>query len=203
MRARQLTGAAAVRGRQVLVYPSPLPAWIMKPSKAPKELRQSFDVTPCAIGCNNVLIDAGHFRDGLRFDQRFCGMTGEDTELMTRIAKRRGRLVATDLAVISEEVVAERCTFRRQIARQFSYGLGNTMIDRDYGRHALVALGALWRFLQAGWAATLAVALGGSPDAELRRTCSALVRKPDTRRAKSFRSLAGAMNLIASSTVAE
>ncbi len=73
---------------------------------------------------------------GLRFDLRFNFCPGEDTQLFTTIERAGGGLlVASDLPIVHEEVVAARLTFRRQVARKYSCGQGNTHIDR---KHAIV-----------------------------------------------------------------
>ena len=159
---QRLTGAAAIRGRQVLIYPEPMPEWVFKRPRKTSEGRNPWPVRPRAIGCNNVLIDADYFLfGGLRFDPRFRFTTGEDTALMTAIEDQGGKLFATSSAIVFEAVMPERTTFRRHLARQYAYAAGNTLIERDHGRYASVLFEAAWAAIQAVGALASAIIIGG------------------------------------------
>jgi succinoglycan biosynthesis protein ExoM len=150
---QKLTGATAVRGLRVMVYPDPLPAWILKRRSKGMGRRAVVPINEGGAGCNNLLIDASVFRKGLRFDPRYRFSTGEDTMLAAKIVEQGGTLIATDFAVIHEEVVAERCTLQAQVMQQYAFGIGNIRILKDRGKYAL----SLWAALVSGFQALLAL----------------------------------------------
>jgi hypothetical protein len=71
---------------------------------------------------------------GLRFDPRFNLTSGEDTDFFIRAWERGASIIASDRPVVFEEVVAERCSYWRQVRRQYQYATGNTIIGLDRKR---------------------------------------------------------------------
>jgi succinoglycan biosynthesis protein ExoM len=118
---------------------------------------------PLHVGCNNVLFSARLVREeglGLRFDPRFNFTGGEDTDFFTRAWEQGASIVASDRPVVFEEMPAERCTYWRQVRRQYQYATGNTIIDLDRRRHVAVALGAIGRILNGMFSFIAAIVLG-------------------------------------------
>jgi succinoglycan biosynthesis protein ExoM len=115
------------------------------------------------VGANNVLFSAHLVRKdgfGLRFDPRFNQIGGEDTDFFTRAWERGACIVASELPVVFEEMPAERCTYWRQIRRQYQYAIGNTTIDLDRNRPLSALLEAIGRLLSGLWWMGVALVLG-------------------------------------------
>ena len=157
---QRLTGAAVVRGRQVPVYPDPLPTWVLKRQKKGRG-RGVHEIAPRGAACNNILYSSSIFRKGLRFDARYRFMTGEDSDLAHRIAEAGGLIVGTEFSIVHEEVAPARCTFARQVARQYAYAQGNTLVEKDRGRHSVAALEGALAALHAIESLALAIIAGG------------------------------------------
>jgi succinoglycan biosynthesis protein ExoM len=158
--------ADVVRGRTVYTYPDPLPRWILKPNRLKRRaVEEPWPAKPVHVGANNVLFSAHLVRKdglGLRFDPRFNAIGGEDTDFFTRAWERGAYIVASDLPVVFEEMPAERCTFWRQVRRQYQYATGNTIIDLDRQRYVTVALGTIRRMLSGIISLIAAIVLGAS-----------------------------------------
>jgi succinoglycan biosynthesis protein ExoM len=97
---------------------------------------------------------------GLRFDPRFNFTGGEDTDFFVRAWEKGAFIVVSDAPLIFEEVPAERCSYWRQVRRQYQYATGNTITDLDRRRYAAVALGAIGQCLNGIFSLTAAIALG-------------------------------------------
>jgi hypothetical protein len=163
--AQQKTGADAVRGRTVYVYPDPLPEWILKPNRI--KIRRTDEnakpAHPLHVGANNVLFSAHLVRKegfGLRFDPRFNQTGGEDTDFFTRAWERGASIAASELPVVFEEVQAERCTYWRQVRRQYQYATGNTILDLDRNKLLSAFLEAIGRLLSGLWWMNVALVVG-------------------------------------------
>ncbi len=146
---QRATQAEVVRGRKYLVYPDPIPFWVTARKKDPFGPKTRVrPVNERYVSAGDVLISAKIVRDlGLRFDHRFALSSGEDTEFFTRAARKGAALVASDLPLMFEEVVPERCTYWRQVRRQYQYATGNTMVDMDEGKFLSVVAEAFGRFM--------------------------------------------------------
>jgi succinoglycan biosynthesis protein ExoM len=154
------TGADIVRGRTTLVYPDPLPYWIIPKKKrtGSRESGDAFPVNPRFIAAGNVLISSKLVRDwGLRFDHRFALCSGEDTEFFTRATRRGASCIASNLPVMYEEVISERCTYWRQIRRQYQFATGNTIVDIDEGKILTILSGIAGNATRGLWLAVLAM----------------------------------------------
>jgi succinoglycan biosynthesis protein ExoM len=162
--AQRTSNADVVRGRTVYTYPEPLPRWILKPNRVKRRVTDAVKpAKPLHVGANNVLFAAHLIREdglGLRFDPRFNLTGGEDTDFFTRAWERGAFIVASDLPVIFEEVPAERCTYWRQVRRQYQFATGNTIIDLDRNRYLRAAVGAAGRISSGAGSMLAALVLG-------------------------------------------
>src|SRR5262249_22669820 len=98
---------------------------------------------------------------GLGFDERFNLSGGEDTDFFVRAWERGARVVATEAGVIFEDVPPERCTYWRQVGRQYQFATGNTIRDIDRNKLFSVAREALGR-LFSGLGSLIAAAVIGA-----------------------------------------
>ena len=162
--AQRKCSADVVRGKTVFNYPDPLPKWIIKPTR----VRNTGPVfarpeNPLYISTNNVLFSARLVREigfNLRFDARFNATGGEDTDFFTRAFERGARIVASDAPIVFEEMLPDRCTFWRQVRRQYQYATGNTITDLDRRRYLGVVTSGIGRFAKGlFWASAAAIAM--------------------------------------------
>jgi glycosyltransferase involved in cell wall biosynthesis len=164
--------ADVVRGSVIYRYPEPLPQWIVKQPKVKAAARDVLAERPLHVGTNNVLFSGRLIREdglGLRFDPRFNLIGGEDTDFFVRAFEQGAVTVHSDLPVIFEDVPAERCSFWRQVRRQFQYGGSDTIIDLDRKRYVPVALSVLGRLLNGIFSLTAAIALGAMSGRRFRK----------------------------------
>lgn len=123
------TGAAAVAGRVVPVYPESVAPWIVDGGFFVRRTLPTgtrVDAAPTS----NILIDIDYIdRRGLRFDERLGLGGGEDTMLTRQIVRGGGEIVWCDESIVEDYVPAERTTRRWVLQRAWSHG--NTSVNVD------------------------------------------------------------------------
>jgi succinoglycan biosynthesis protein ExoM len=142
-------------------YPEPLPRWIL-PKKKSQPFAKARPGKPPQVGTNNVLFSSQLVREdglGLRFNPRLNLTGGEDTDFFIKAWERGAHIVDSEAAVF-EEVPPERCTYWRQVRRQYQYAVGDTIPALDRGRPLSVALQALGRLFSATGSLIAAIVLG-------------------------------------------
>jgi glycosyltransferase involved in cell wall biosynthesis len=158
-------GADVVAGPVVSEFDAPPPA-----SLVPAFQRARF-ATGAAIewpGTGNVLIRRAALEDPpLRFRDAYGLSGGSDSMLFLELARRGGRMVWCDEAVVHETVPASRTTLRWVLRRSFRLGNTHTRFDRDlHGTRRVMALrfvkGVAWIATGVGVAGAGAVRLDGS-----------------------------------------
>lgn len=134
--AAQRYQADVIQGRVIRRLPEPLPFWAIDEEK-PR--REGMAMKTCTT--NNVIFDARLVRPqprglGLRFDEtmRFTG--GTDTDFFQAVTEAGARIVWSNEPVVTEEVPANRLTFRWQIMR--GYRVGANKVMRDVKRHGVM-----------------------------------------------------------------
>jgi succinoglycan biosynthesis protein ExoM len=123
------TGAAAVAGRVVPVYPELVSPWIVDGGFFVRRTLPTgtrVDAAPTS----NILLDLAYLaRNGLRFDERLGLGGGEDTMLTRGIVRTGGEIVWCDESVVEDHVPADRVTPRWVLQRAWSHG--NTSVNVD------------------------------------------------------------------------
>jgi succinoglycan biosynthesis protein ExoM len=123
------TGAAAVAGRVVPVYPQPVSAWIVDGGFFVRRTLPTGTRVEAAP-TSNILLDVAYLaRNGLRFDERLGLGGGEDTTLTREIVRRGGEIVWCDESVVEDHVPEDRVTRRWVLQRAWSHG--NTSVNVD------------------------------------------------------------------------
>lgn len=131
VRTKLNTGADAVAGRVVSVYPEETDPWIVAGGFLSRDHRRGL-VTGAPVtnaATNNLLLDMGVVRGmGLRFDSAF-GLTGGSDTLFTRtFVDSGGRIVWCDEAVVTDEIRLDRLNRRWMLLRALSYGSTDTRV---------------------------------------------------------------------------
>lgn len=116
------------------VFPSPMPFWA-DPSFHAETLDDGQSMQRCGTGgvlCSSWLFEGEGL--GLRFDDRYGLMGGEDSKLFYQASSRGARIVASARAIVREDIGAERSTFGWQFKRHFINTVANACIARDLGQ---------------------------------------------------------------------
>lgn len=125
----RVTAAAAVMGRVVSVFASPLDPWVA----AGEFFRRRRMPTGTAISvgaAGNLLLDLATVRRlGVRFDERLALGAGEDSLFTTRLTRAGGRMVWCDESVATDHVPAERMTRSWVLERARSHGNTEAVVD--------------------------------------------------------------------------
>jgi len=165
-----LTRAAAVMGRVVSVFASPLDPWIAAGEFFRR--RRMPTGTEIAVGAaGNLLLDLAQVRRlGVRFDERLALGAGEDSLFTSQLVRAGGRMVWCDESVATDQVPAERMTRQWVLQRARSHGSTQTVVAvllarsplRERAIRAQATVGGTVRVL-AGGARFMAGRLVGSP----------------------------------------
>lgn len=135
----QKTGADAVGGSVLPVYPASTPAWIINGRFFERKARP--DQQPCRmLATNNCLIDAVKWRQVPFWFNTKLQYTGSSDTLFFLTARKVGwRFVWSTKAFVSEHIPPQRLTVSWIIKRQYRIGNGLAMCDRlAYGNlHAI------------------------------------------------------------------
>ena len=135
--ALEQTGAEAATGPCFAIYGGNTPEWIRAGrffasprAKAPRNHEQiDFGVM------GNILLRAPFLRDtGLRFDERFGLIGGEDRKFFTDMFDAGGTFVWASNAVVDHHVAANRLRFSYIIRREFSVGFAAAILKRSKPR---------------------------------------------------------------------
>jgi succinoglycan biosynthesis protein ExoM len=138
------TGAEAATGPCFAIYGGNTPEWIRAGgifasprAKAPRNHEQiDFGVM------GNILLRAPFLRDnGLRFDERFGLIGGEDRKFFTDMFDVGGTFVWAGNAVVDHHVAPNRLRFGYIIRREFGVGFAAAILKRSNPRDGGRALG--------------------------------------------------------------
>jgi succinoglycan biosynthesis protein ExoM len=143
------TGAAAVMGRVVSVFGSPLDPWV----SAGEFFRRRSMPTGSRItvgAAGNLLLDLATVRRlGIRFDRRLALGAGEDSLFTQQLARSGAAVVWCEESVVTDHVPPQRTTRRWVLQRARSHGNTETVVAlllaRSPGRRAAVRLAAAMR----------------------------------------------------------
>ena len=168
------TGAAAVFGPVVSVYPENAPDWMK--AWAPHATRMKADGMRSKPGAtNNCLIDMKAVaRAGLRFDAAMSLTGGEDTLFFSRMLDQGLTLADASRAIVYEHVPASRSNVKWLVTRWYRTGTTDALIrGRNQARtvtRAKALLGGMGRIGVALPLAllTAAITLGQKPEAVLK-----------------------------------
>ena len=129
----QQTGAAAVMGRVVSVFDSPLSPWV----EAGQFFRRRRMPTGTEIevgAAGNLLLDLLQVhRLGVRFDTRLGLGAGEDSLFTMQLVRSGGRMVWCDESVATDHVPSDRMTRRWVLDRARSHGNTETVVELMLG----------------------------------------------------------------------
>ncbi|AZS35599.1 hypothetical protein CVS47_00191 [Microbacterium lemovicicum] len=123
------TGAAAVAGKVVTVFPAQLEPWIRDSGAFIRPVR--VDGQPMnEAATNNLLLHLPTIRAlGLRFDERF-GLTGGSDSMFTRqLTARGGEIRWAEAAVVVEQEEENRFTKKWVLMRTFRFGNTSARVD--------------------------------------------------------------------------
>lgn len=115
------TGADAVFGPALAVYPSDAPRWMVA-CDFHSNLPQSRDGRVETGHSCNVLIRMATLPEGLRFRPELGRSGGEDTDFFFRLGQAGRRLAIADTAIVTEEVPPARLTLGWLMERRFAEG---------------------------------------------------------------------------------
>lgn len=123
------TAAAAVMGRVVSVFASPLDPWVAAGEFFRR--RRMPTGTEISVGAaGNLLLDLAAVRHlGVRFDERLALGAGEDSLFTTHLVRAGGRMVWCDESVATDHVPAERMTRHWVLQRARSHGNTEAVVD--------------------------------------------------------------------------
>ncbi len=116
------TGADAVAGKVLTVFPDDTPAWVRASGAFIRPTRTDGQRIDEAAS-NNLLLDLGSLRRyGLRFDEAF-GLTGGSDSMITRLLTSRGGTIRwAEKAVVVEREDPKRFTRDWVLVRTFRFG---------------------------------------------------------------------------------
>ena len=125
----QQTGAAAVMGRVLSVFDSPLSPWVAAGEFFRR--RRMATGTRISVGAaGNLLLDISQVRRlGVAFDARLGLGAGEDSLFTMQLVRAGGLLVWCDESVATDHVPSDRMTRRWVLDRARSHGNTETVVE--------------------------------------------------------------------------
>lgn len=138
------TGAEAATGPCFAIYSGNTPEWIRAgrffASPRAKTPRNHARIDFGVMG--NILFRAAFLRGkGIRFDERFGMIGGEDRKFFTDIFEAGGTFVWASDAVVDHHVEIKRLSFGYILRREFSVGFAAAVLTRSRARDGGRALG--------------------------------------------------------------
>lgn len=140
--------------------PADTPAWF--PAPAPASLKRTGSVINSAAG-GNALISAKVFSPahmGLRFDERFVSIPGEDTEFGLHYIAKGGKMRHVLEAVTTEEIHPERHSIKDRVQRTMWSQYSLTQCRHIHSNKAVAAFWSLQTLYRGTVLGALNIALG-------------------------------------------
>lgn len=147
----QLHGTAAVMGRVISEFDGELDPWVAAGDFfRRRSMPTGTTITVAAAG--NLLLDLQQVRElGVRFDSRLRLGAGEDSLFSRQLVARGGRIVWCEESAATDCVPPERMTRSWVLARAWSHGNTETVVDlylaQGAGRRILLRASAIGRGL--------------------------------------------------------
>lgn len=132
--AAEASGATATTGPCFPVYDANVPEWIRSGRFfASPRAKQPENHGPVGFGVmGNILFDAAFLRrSGVRFNERFGRIGGEDRRFFLDLFRKGAVFVWADNAIVDHHVETDRLTWGYIMRREFSVGYAAAILERS------------------------------------------------------------------------
>ncbi|SDF18581.1 glycosyltransferase [Limimaricola pyoseonensis] len=127
------TGAEAVLGPAISVYPETAPGWMRRGDFHSSRATRVGGEIRTGYGCNTLLMREAPALAGLRFRHELGRSGGEDTVFLAEMHRRGGRIAYAPKARVFEVVAPHRARLGWLLRRKFRFGQTHGLLLRETG----------------------------------------------------------------------